>query len=309
MKYAHILRRFAGTVWAIDEQKLATMTDFLLDAAAGVTYSAEEVQARIASSRERETAEANGSVAVLPMVGIVSQRGGNMEDISAPMGVSTMRFSAMLQAALEEPAIKAVILDVDSPGGTVDGVFELSKEIFDARGSKPIIAVANSWAASAAYAIASAADELIVTPGGAVGSIGVYMVHMDASKALEMDGIVPTLIHAGKFKGEGHPAFSLSDQAKERLQADVDHYYGMFIDAVARNRGASVKDVRGGFGEGRLVNAVEAVKLGMADRVATLQETIDRFAGPRTAPAKQGKRSTSRNARQLRALELDTLES
>lgn len=139
------------------------------------------------------------------------------------------------------------------------------------------MAIANHLAASAAYWIGSAADELVVTPSGEVGAIGVFAAHEDISKSLEMEGIAISLISAGKYKTEGNPYEPLSDEARAAIQAEVDGYYDMFVKAVARNRGVKPADVRGGFGEGRVVRAQQAVSLGMADRIATLDETIERL--------------------------------
>jgi signal peptide peptidase SppA len=177
-------------------------------------------------------------------------------------------------AAVNDARIGAIVFDVNSPGGSVTGVDELSKMIYDARGSKPIVAVANHLMASAAYWIGTAADELVVTPSGEVGSIGVFAAHQDVSAAMEKEGVKTTLISAGKYKTEGNPFEPLTDEAHASIQARVDDYYSMFTKAVARNRGVNVADVRGGFGEGRVVGAQQAVSLGMADRVATLDDVI-----------------------------------
>ncbi|MCC7371633.1 MAG: S49 family peptidase, partial [Chloroflexi bacterium] len=135
--------------------------------------------------------------------------------------------------------------------------------------------------ASAAYWIASSADEIVVTPSGEVGSIGVFTAHEDISAALEAEGVTVTLISAGKYKTEGNPFEPLSEEARGAIQARVDDYYSMFVRAVARGRGVKPADVRGGFGQGRVVGADEAVRLGMADRVGTMAQTVERLAGRR----------------------------
>jgi ClpP class serine protease len=126
----------------------------------------------------------------------------------------------------------------------VDGVEELSSEVYQSRGKKKMIAVANAMAASAAYWIASAADELVVTPSGQIGSIGVFAAHEDISKAAEMQGVKVSLISAGKYKTEGNPFEPLSSEARAAMQRDVDVFGEMFTAAVARNRGAGAP--RGG---------------------------------------------------------------
>jgi signal peptide peptidase SppA len=156
-------------------------------------------------------------------------------------------------------------------------VDELSTEIFNARAQKKVVAVSNTLAASAAYYIASAAEEFIVTPSGEAGSIGVYAMHLDFSKQNDMTGVGVEYVSAGKYKVEGNPDQPLSDEARAAMQSRVNDYYNMFVKAVARNRNVKVDDVRNGFGEGRVVGAREAVKLGMADRIATLDQTLARF--------------------------------
>jgi signal peptide peptidase SppA len=181
--------------------------------------------------------------------------------------------------------VKAIVIDVNSPGGAVDGTDELSSMIYAARGTKPIVAHANASANSAAYWIASAADELVVTPGFAsIGNIGVRTSHDDMSKAMEMEGVSRTLISAGKYKDEGNPLGPLTEEGRAAIQARVDKAYGSFISAVARNRRVSASTVREGFGQGRSVDGDEAVSMGMADSTATLEETLNRFGASLYAP-------------------------
>ena len=129
---------------------------------------------------------------------------------------------------------------LDSPGGSVYGVSELADEIMNARAQKPVIAIANSLAASAAYWIGCSASELYVTPGGEVGSIGVWQAHFDYSQALAAEGVTPTLISAGKYKVEGNPYAPLGEDALGFMQSRVDDYYAVFTKSVARGRGVPI---------------------------------------------------------------------
>lgn len=283
MLYEHVLRAFRDQPWYLMPEKLEQIAAFLELKAAGGDVPREEIAAIVAAA-EHSAPGSPGNIAVLPLLGTISQRAGMMSEMSG--GTSTERFTAAFRQVMADESVKAVIMDVDSPGGAVYGIDELASEIFAARGRKPIVAVANSLAASAAYYIASSADEVVVTPGGEVGSIGVVAVHEDWSGAYEQAGVKPTIIRAGKYKWEGNDLEPLTSEAQSAIQAAVDRYYGMFVRAVARGRGVSAQDVRNGFGEGRIVGAQEAVKLGMADRIATLDETIARFSGggrPRVA--------------------------
>jgi signal peptide peptidase SppA len=163
---------------------------------------------------------------------------------------------------------------------------ELAEEIRSARGKKPIIAVSNASMASAAYWIGSAASELVVTPSGQVGSIGVFSIHEDHSKQLAEEGVAVTLIRAGKYKTEGNPFEPLSDEARAAVQGEVDRYYSLFTRDVAKGRRVDVEAVRNGFGQGRMVNAQDALKLGMVDRVATLDDVLSEvLAGKQPADA------------------------
>ena len=276
--YPRILRAVAMTPWAIQPEKLAEICELLALRASGMTFTAEEIQARIGSATRPTSARA-GSVAVLPLFGTIAHRMNMMTAMSG--GTSTEAFASEFRQLVADETVGAILIDVDSPGGAVNGVPELFEEIYRARGRKPIVAHANALAASGAYWIASAADEIVVTPSGMVGSIGVITAHEDISAALEQQGRRITLITAGKHKGEGNPYAPLSDEDRAAVQARVDEFYGMFVKAVARGRGRRVEEVRSGFGEGRVVGAREALAMGMVDRVETMTETLARLAGRR----------------------------
>jgi signal peptide peptidase SppA len=174
--------------------------------------------------------------------------------------------------------VSAIVIDCDSPGGNVQGTPELAKRIFDARGKgKKIIAVCNGTMASAAFWICSAADEVVCTPSGEVGSIGVFMVHLDESGLNEQLGLSYTMISAGEFKTEGNPFQPLSEAARAHFQQGVDEMYDMFVRAVATHREVSTKVVLKDYGQGRVLSATQAKAAGMIDRIATLEETLRRL--------------------------------
>lgn len=284
MRDLTLLRAFEETPWAILEAKLAQIRDVLLLHASGVKLTQEEIEARVGpAAANRPTASRAGAVAVLPVYGVIAQRMNLMTQMSG--GTSTEKLTADLRALVADPGVKAIVLNVDSPGGSVFGVTELAAEIRKARESKHIVAVANSWAASAAYWIASQADEVVVTPSGQVGSIGVYMEHVDISGALEREGYKATLVSAGKYKVEGNAYEPLTDEARAALQASVDDYYVQFVGDVAAGRKTSRATVRAGYGEGRMLNAKAALEAGMVDRIATLDEVIAKLGGSKQAAA------------------------
>ncbi|MGH7875743.1 MAG: S49 family peptidase, partial [Candidatus Binatia bacterium] len=128
------------------------------------------------------------------------------------------------------------------------------------------------------YWISSAASELVVTPSGRIGSVGVVAIYPDTSALEGKDGVTHKIFSAGKFKAEANPYRPLSDEAGAHMQAEVDRYYEMFVADLARHRSVTAAKVKNGFGQGRMVGAQDAVQLGMADRVATLEETIQRLS-------------------------------
>lgn len=219
-----------------------------------------------------------GGVAIIPVRGVITHRASLIERYLGDGYVaSTERLTMRFRTALADPEVRAIVFDVDSPGGNVHGVPEMAAEIFAARGTKPIVAVANASAFSAAYWIASQADEVVAIPSGEVGSIGVWTAHVDMSGFEEKLGVKTTLVSAGKYKVEGNPFEPLSDEARENMQAEVDAIYGEFVKAVARGRNTTAETVRKQYGEGRTLLAGPARKAGMIDRTATLEDTVLRL--------------------------------
>lgn len=278
-RYDRVVRAIADTPWAVLPATFAVICEIVQRHLSGDLLTADEVEQRIgAGPRSRGQARTVGAVAVLPLQGVIAPRASMVNNVSGPVGTGLDAFTAMLRAAADDPDIGSILLDVNSPGGRVDMVPETAAEIRAARRQKPVWAIANTDAASAAYWLASQADELVVTPSGMVGSIGVFAAHDDISKALEAEGITRTLISAGRFKTEGNPFEPLTEEARAAIQAMVDEFYGMFVADVAKGRRVAAGDVRAGFGEGRMVSAKNAVQAGMADRVDTFDNTVVRMA-------------------------------
>jgi len=292
MKHALLISEFLSTPWAIMPERLSAFAGVIARWSAGtvadaVTMASVRADAATVAARRGSSARTgNGSIAVLPMYGVVTQRGNMADDISGPGSMSTQMFSQALRSALADESVDAVLIDIDSPGGSVYGVQELADEIYEARGQKPVVAIANSLAASAAYWLGSAAREFYVTPGGEVGSIGVWSAHEDWSKAQAEAGVTTTLISAGKYKTEGNPYGPLSADAQAFMQGRVDDYYGAFVKAVARHRGVPVATVRDGMGQGRVLGAQAAKDAGMVDDMATFDDVIRRISKNLRASAK-----------------------
>jgi signal peptide peptidase SppA len=283
--YARSLERIRALAWEIHPDALATIIGIVSERASGARLTDEEIRARLGLREEDvvvdmgdEPAEPDAPkspVAVLSLHGPIVPRASFFTKTSGLASVE--EFQASFRAALADDAVRAILIDIDSPGGDASLIPELSAEILAARGQKPIVAMANTWAASAAYHIAVSADEIVVTPSGEVGSIGVWTAHDDISAKQEKDGVKTTLVSAGKYKVERNPFEPLDDAAKSYMQEQVDETYATFLSDVAKGRGVPVGEVRSGYGEGRMVKAKKALDLGMVDRIATYDETLARL--------------------------------
>lgn len=204
---------------------------------------------------------ANG-VAIIPVHGTLINRFGYCWGFVT--GYDYIR--GAFDAALADAAVQGIMLDVDSYGGEVHGCFELSDHIHASRGKKPVVAMVNANCYSAAYATASAADKIILTPSGGAGSVGVVTMHVDYSKMLADQGISVQFIYAGKHKVDGNPYEPLPDAVRADIQSRIDATYEKFVATVAKNRGLDPKAVRNT--EARCYGADEAKALGLVDSVA-----------------------------------------
>jgi len=288
VEYAHVLHLVAETSWAITPEMMAVVAEVLAYRLSGARWSRDEIAARIGSTARtpvRAGAARAGSVAVLPLQGVITRRASLFSDSSGM--VSLEGYLDKIRKAHADETVGALVLAIDSPGGAATGVHEAAAELRSLRGTKPIVAVADGMAASAAYWLAAQADELVVTPSGQVGSVGVYTIHRDLSRALDQQGITASVIKAGRYKAEGNPFEPLGDEARAAIQDQVNATYDLFVGDIAQGRGVPIAAVRDGYGEGRSVPAAKAKALGMADRVATLGETIARLQGRKPAPSPQ----------------------
>lgn len=279
-QYPHVASLVYDQPWAILPNALAAIVEVVELRLDGGRLARDEIDARLAVAREgagpRLGRQRSGAVAVLPIYGVLTHRASLFSDISGATPVTALRQA--FREALADPEVSAIVLDVDSPGGSIDGIPEFAAEVLAARGQKPIVAVANTLMASAAYWICSAADEIVATPSSLVGSIGVVTAHTDTSGMGEAMGVRTTLISAGKYKTEGNEYAPLTDEARAHIQSIVDDAYALFVDAVAKGRGTTAAAVRSGYGEGRVLTPKRARAAGLVDRIDTLEGAITRLA-------------------------------
>jgi len=270
--------------WAVRRELLPTIAAVLTGRLAGAEQLATESPAPEAATIGGNTLQQ--SVAVIPLQGMITPKASILSLLFGGGGGLGV-FRSQLREAIASDEVGSIVINVDSPGGRLDLVTETAAEIRAAGEEKPVIAVANTMAASAAYWLASQANELVVTPSGQVGSVGVYCVHEDWSSWNEKFGIDISYIFSGDRKVDGNPDEPLSDEAREYLQARVDSGREQFAADVAKGRDVSTAVVKGEqFGEGLMFSAKDAVKQGMADRVETLEAAIAKLA-------KGGRRSSA----------------
>jgi HK97 family phage major capsid protein len=272
MRTDGVLKAAASLPWAIMPDKLDAIFDVLEFHAEGLKLSKEEIRARVGVEAKSGTPAVNrGSVAVLPLYGVLSQRMNMMSEMSG--GTSTEQFGAQLDALIENPQVSAIVLDIDSPGGSVFGVPEVATRIRAARDVKPVYAVANGTMASAAYYLGAQATEVIASPSSLVGSIGVYMVHLDDTGELDQLGLKRTVVSAGANKAEG--IGPLTPDARAHLQSIVDDAYAMMLNDVAQGRGVSPQTIEQSYGQGRVFSAQQSKAAGLVDRIATLDDVVN----------------------------------
>jgi signal peptide peptidase SppA len=247
-------------------------------------YKDDEDFARMQAARAQNvSASSAGAVAVIPVYGVICHRGDMFSEFSG--GCSTEKLGQQLRQAINDPSVKAIVMDFDTPGGSTDGVDELATEIYNARKKKSITAVSDSLCASAGYYLAAQCTEVVASPSSMTGSIGVYCEHDDYSGALDQAGVKITLISYGENKTAGNSSEPLSDTAREHLQEMVDDFGLKFEKAVARGRGVKLEEVQKSFGRGRIWTAEQAVKQGLADRVATLDDVLAKYGVSRSPGA------------------------
>lgn len=274
------LRSAALRPWAIAESYAGSVAAMLGEAMVGRASpdSVERVVAgsgkALAASPVRVTGSGQNAIAIVQIYGLLLY---NLDML--PYASSARRIATDVSRLAADNSISQILLDISSPGGVTSGIEEAATAIFAARKVKRVTAIANPMAASAAYWLGSQATEFAAIPSGDVGSVGVFVLHVDQSQALEQAGIRTTFIKAGRLKTVGNSLEPLDDEAKQIFQRNVDAAYERFVADVARGRGVSAAKVRSGFGEGRLVMAREAKSFGMVDRIATPEEVFASIAG------------------------------
>lgn len=255
-------------VWGLHPAKLAELTALVVRLMLGERVEFLEAAAAKNGNRAQDDPyQVQGGVGVIPVYGVLDKRMNMFNNISG--GTSYELLAQALQAALADPNVQAVLLDVDSPGGAVDGLKTLADQILAARDQKPVVAFANGQMSSSAYWLGSAANQVVAEPTALVGSIGVALTHFDRSAQDAQRGIKRTAIFSGKYKRIASDERPLTQEGQDYLQGLSDTYYGLFLDAVAKHRGTNAATVHATMADGRDFVGKQALDVGLVDQIGT----------------------------------------
>jgi signal peptide peptidase SppA len=274
------LSQYCG-VWAIDESAFAAQL---------AAVRSLDLAAHVAANAGRNVASASvskaGGVAVIDISGTLTKRGSSMSDAG-----SLVRLRQAVRAAAADPEVSAILLRIDSPGGTIAGTSDLGDEIASAKAQKPVYAYGEDLVASAAYWLASQADKLYVNAQTAqIGSIGTYFAVHDYSRAAANAGIEAVVIRSHPLKGAGAmPGDPITEEQRAVWQEMVDGIQGHFNAAVMRGRGLTKEQVAA-VATGRVFSASEAKKAGLIDGIKSFDETLAELQGAAVKRQKERKR-------------------
>ena len=268
---ARLINYLNQELWAIQPSTLDTWCDVLR---AKVRDGKVDVTAFVSPAKAKSAAELpyqmHGSIALIEVVGELLKRNRFFSS-----GTTYSSIRQKIQAALDDPRVRGILLSIDSPGGAVSGCEELGDFVRSSRGQKPIHAFIDGTACSAAYWLASQCAEIAGPRGAVTGSIGVLAVHVDYSAMDQERGIKVTYLHSGKFKASGNPHTPLSDDDRNYLQSRLDQHYGQFVEAVSSGRDLDPEAVRST--EAKVFLANEAQSLGLIDQVMGFDQFLTRF--------------------------------
>ena len=276
LTYPRLFGRLYNTPLMLHPDKAATIAEVFRTYMGRIDTDRPEVDAAFGSSaanNRKPYQVSNGGIGIVPVMGTLVQRASGLDAMSGMTSYTSV--NNLLTQAMNDPDVKGILLEIDSPGGECSGLFDLADSIYAARDAKPVWAIANEQAFSAAYAIASSADQLYMPRTAGVGSIGVIAMHVDQSKRDASQGYTYTAIFAGDKKNDFNSHAPLTDSAQGDLQSEITRLYGMFVDTVARNRGIDVqvvKDTQAG-----VLNPQQAIDAGFADGIGTMQDVVSKF--------------------------------
>lgn len=287
------LARLGNAPVAIDETRSPTFRAVVSTLAEGRDVSDNVLRAMLGP---RAAGARTKTVSVVPVAGgngkqlvTLSMRGIALYGIELqPFCFSTKLLAATVAELAADPLVGKIQIQIDTPGGAVTGTPEAAAAVKQAAAIKPVIGVVDPLCASAGYWIGSQCSDLVAVPSAEIGSVGVFMMHVDYSAALGRAGIKPTFIHAGRHKVEGNPYEPLSADSKQYFQKEIDSTYSQFVATVCAGRDVSFTEARDRFGQGRCLSAVDARRADMVDAIVTPDQAqsyvLSALRRPRAGP-------------------------
>jgi signal peptide peptidase SppA len=275
-RYAHLLSFVVDHPWAITPEMGSLIAHIVARQAAGLKASEDEIAGSRVNRENLPQPKQGGGYAVLPIQGVIAPRMNLLSNFSG--GTTFEELGQQFEALMANKAVRTIVLDINSPGGSVAGATEFSRQILAGRTKKAVIAQVHPMAGSAAYWIASAASKIHASPSSMVGSIGVYAIHDDLTASLEKLGVKRKVLSAGEGKADGVEGTALSAAGEARRQSLIDDAYARFVGDVVKGRGKGVTAdrVRNEW-KAHVYSADQALALGLIDRICTLTDTIAEF--------------------------------
>ncbi|MEO8680281.1 MAG: S49 family peptidase [Vicinamibacterales bacterium] len=273
-RYDHVLSFVLEHPWNLERPMLRVVAGILARRMAGQDVDDAAIAAALVDRKSLPQPRA-GSVAIIPVYGVIAPRMNMFSEFSG--GVTYESLSRSLAKAMATTDVKTILLDIDSPGGSVAGNAEFAAEVMKARATKPVIAQIQYTGASAAYLIAAACTEIVAAPSARIGSIGTYAILEDLSGALEQLGVKETFIFAGEGKDDSNVGAPPSAGLIARTQQSVDLAYDQFVTGVVngRGKGTTPERVRSEW-KAFVYGSAKALSIGMIDSIATLNDTLAR---------------------------------
>ena len=241
----------------------------------------------VALEAQSESRHQVAGITIIPVHGILVARRGQIDNTCSEL-TSYERLRGAIATALADELVKEIVLDINSGGGMATGCKELADYIYANRATKPITALVNHGAYSAAYFIAAACNRVVVSETGGCGSVGVIMEHMEVSKWEAQVGLTFTTFYRGERKNDGSPHEPLSEGAVSAINHRLDQAYDLFVNSVSKYRGLDVAAVIAT--QAALFSGPDAIACGLADELASPQDFINALASKVSVSNKQNQR-------------------
>jgi len=274
-----VLEYVTGRCWAMQYSTLLTMADVLQRYITGGHLTAEQIAIIAAGKKDKDKdrgfAITPDGRAVIPVAGILAKHSHMVNDISTPRGTSIEQLNEQIDAALADRQVTSILLHIESPGGSIDGLADFAQKVYEAGFIKPVVAYADDIAASAAYWIGSQASAFYANQTAEVGSIGVYTLYLDSSERAKQMGLKFHIIRSGPNKGVGAGGVEITDENLAVIQEAIDEFYEIFLNAVMRGRGGRLDAERlRELADGRTYVAASAAREGLIDGVMNIEQLM-----------------------------------